>query len=80
MGIKTELLCDVSSGKSGKIIEILGGTTLERRLAALGVRVNMKLKKIGGQMFKGPVVLKVGRTTLAIAHGMASKILVEVDK
>jgi Fe2+ transport system protein FeoA len=69
----------MESGKTGKIVEIQGGSEFIRRLASMGVRLNLKVKKVGGQLFKGPVVLKVGRTTLAIGYEMACKIILEVE-
>ena len=48
-----------------------------KRLHSLGLDEGRTVRKISGQLFKGPVVVRVNGTDLALGHGMASQILVE---
>ena len=68
-------LLELKRNKRGKILEIKGGSSLVKKLEALGIRVGVKVTKINGT--SSPVVIKVVRTQLAIGKGMASKIIVE---
>ncbi len=72
-------LARMKQGEAGTIIEIAGGHGLTNRLEAMGVREGSKVKKVSGQLMKGPVTLMAGSTHTAIGYGMAQKILVEVD-
>ncbi len=49
------------------------------RLNAMGIRPGKKITKISSMFMRGPVTLQVGRMQAAIGHGMAAKIVVEVD-
>ena len=70
----------MSQGEAGIIIEIEGGREFLNRLDAMGLRVGCKVKKISGQLMKGPVTVMVGSTHTAIGFGMSQKILVEVER
>ena len=48
-----------------------------KRLHSLGLDEGRTVRKISGQLFKGPVVVRINGTDLAIGHGMASQIQVE---
>ncbi|UCD05109.1 MAG: ferrous iron transport protein A [candidate division WOR-3 bacterium] len=71
-------LTNMESGKKGKVIEIQGGRGLIARLSAMGVRPGIKITKISGQIMRGPVIVRVGNTQIAIGFGMASRVIVEV--
>ena len=49
-----------------------------RRLHSLGLAEGKTVRKISGQFFKGPVVVRVQGTDLALGHGMAGQIWVEL--
>jgi Fe2+ transport system protein FeoA len=70
-------LVKLSSGKSARIVSIEGGSNLITKLQNLGLKEAMEIKKITGASGRGPVVVKSGRTQIAIGVGMASKIMVE---
>ncbi|HAV43294.1 TPA: ferrous iron transport protein A [bacterium] len=70
-------LTQMQQGKSGKIIEIQGGRDLTTRLEALGLRPGVQIEKIGSQFIRGPVMVRIGRTQVAIGFKMAGKVLVE---
>lgn len=60
-----------------KILEILGGSNLERRLMSMGVYKGREVVKLSHIGLRGPVVIKSGRSILALGHGVAAKIIVE---
>lgn len=76
--MSTVPLTTMESGTKGKIIEIQGGRGLCTRLNAMGIRPGVRIKKISGQIMRGPVIVGVGSTQIAIGFGMASRVLVEV--
>lgn len=73
-------LINMKTGESGIVREILGGSGLFRRLHALGLRVGMKVTKKSGAFLWGPITVQVGATHIGIGHGMAGKIIIEVDE
>ena len=72
-------LARMDQGETGSIVEIAGGHGLKDRLDAMGIREGRKVKKVSGQMMRGPITLMAGSTHTAIGYGMAQKIIVEVD-
>ena len=72
-------LARMKTGKTGKIVEILGGFGFLKRLESLGIRMGVEITKISGQFARGPVTVRVGNTHAAIGFGMAQKIMVEVQ-
>lgn len=50
-----------------------------RYLASLGIRPGMQLDVVGRAPFEGPLTLKVGRRTEALAHDLASSIYVTLE-
>ncbi|MBU1122579.1 MAG: ferrous iron transport protein A [Candidatus Omnitrophica bacterium] len=67
----------LATGSSAKVISVEGGTNLKDRLHNLGVKEGMVVKKITGSSWRGPVVVTMGRTQVALGVGMASKVMVE---
>jgi len=72
-------LVDLQAGQEGVVVGISGGHGLLRRLEALGIRPGKKVAKISSMLLRGPVVVRVDGTQLAIGFGMASRVMVEVD-
>ena len=71
-------LAEMKPGDTGMVVElhVSGGRTSQ--LAAMGVRPGVTITKQSGQPLRGPVTFRVGRTELAVGHGIARRILVEV--
>jgi ferrous iron transport protein A len=63
----------------GKISEISGGAGLQARLMSMGLYVGKEITKLSYIGLRGPVVIKVGRSVLALGHGMAAKVMVETE-
>jgi len=67
----------VKKNEKVKILEIAAGRMANVRLSALGLRPGTWVTKISSFALRGPVTLKVNRSTIAIGHGMAEKIIVD---
>jgi ferrous iron transport protein A len=73
-------LAQMRTGQTGAVVEVLGGHGLIRRLDALGIRPGKKVTKLSSTLFRGPVILRVNNTQVAVGFGMARKIIVELDR
>ncbi|HOX54323.1 MAG: FeoA family protein [Candidatus Omnitrophica bacterium] len=69
----------MKSDFKGKVVDVLGGASLNNKLMSMGLYKGKEITKLSHIGLRGPVVIKVGRTILALGHGMASKILVEIE-
>lgn len=72
-------LTQLGSGQSGTVVDVAGGRGLAGRLGALGVRPGKRITKISSEIMRGPVVVQVDRTEIAVGFGMARHILVRPD-
>jgi len=68
-------LAMASPGEVVRIADVRAGRGLTRRLADMGLLPGTVIRIINSQM-RGPVVVEVKGTRLALGHGMAHKILV----
>ena len=66
--------------QGGRVVACHGGHGFSRRLDAMGIRPGVTIEKIVAQPFRGPSVIRVCGTQVAIGFGMAQRILVEVDE
>jgi ferrous iron transport protein A len=73
-------LAEMKTGQTGTVVGVLGGHGLIRRLDALDIRPGKKVTKLSSALFRGPVMLRVNNTQVAVGFGMARKIIVETDK
>jgi ferrous iron transport protein A len=73
-------LANMKTGQTGTVVGVLGGHGLIRRLDALGIRPGKRVIKLNSTLFRGPVILRVDNTQVAVGFGMATRIIVEVDK
>ena len=71
-------LANMETGQSGTIMEFRSGFGLTRRLEEMGIRSGKKVTKVSGMPLRGPVVVQVGGTRIALGHGMAMKVIVEL--
>ena len=69
-------LVNLASGETGVVSDIIGGRGVINRLCALGIIPGKKIIKINAMMMRGPVVVRVGSTEIALGFGMASKIII----
>ncbi len=73
-------LAEMKIGEKGRVIEIGGGDAALRRLETLGIRQGSRITKAGSMLMKGPVVVKTDGCQIALGHGMAKKITIEVEE
>lgn len=78
--VKQISLTQLRRGESGRVIQIMGGYGMTKRLSALGIRLGKRITKVSAMFMRGPVTVRVGGTEIAIGFGMASRIVVEVEE
>ncbi len=76
---KITSLAELESGTSGRIKELQGGRTFSRRLESMGIRTGKRAVKISGMPLRGPVVVQVEGTRVALGRRMAAKVMVELS-
>lgn len=72
-------LAQLKTNQKGRISEVLGGTNLQNKLMNMGVYKGKEVSKISHIGLKGPVVIKAGRSILALGHSIAIKIMIELE-
>jgi len=71
-------LTELIVGQQARIVEIAGGHHMLTRLARMGIHNGIKLSMVSTPIIKrGPVVVSLSGTQVAIGHGMAIRIMVE---
>lgn len=70
-------IIELQKGEKGKVVEILGGLRFRIKLDSLGIREGIVITKISESIARGPVVLQIGNSKVAIGFGMAKRIIVE---
>ncbi|MEN3013811.1 MAG: FeoA family protein [Endomicrobiia bacterium] len=71
-------LTQLESKQKGKIIEIPNDSKTLKKLDALGIRVGIEVLKLSSIFPKGPVIIQIGNTQIALSHNIAKKIKVEI--
>jgi ferrous iron transport protein A len=69
-------LCQLPAGSIGRVREVTGGADFCQRVREMGFGESAFVTKIGGT---GPFICQVNGTRLALSHGAAMHILVEVS-
>ncbi len=69
----------MKADRKGKVADILGGASLNNKLMSMGLYKGKEIAKLSHIGLRGPVVIKVGRSILALGHDMAAKIMVEIE-
>lgn len=72
-------LVEMKTGQSGQIKQIYGGHGMVARLQALGIHPGKRVTKLSAVFHKGPVVLEIDRSQVALGYGQASNIFVEIE-
>ena len=70
-------LVELESGRRAVIRDIVGGHHLHKRLDAMGIKIGSEIVKVNQQMLRGPIIIKVYNSQVAIGYGMANKVIVE---
>ena len=72
-------LIHLKPNHKGRIAEISGGSNLQARLMHMGMYKGREITKFSHLGLRGPVVVKTGRSILALGHGVAAMIIIEVE-
>ena len=72
-------LIQLKANHRGNVTEISGGGNLQNKLANMGVYKGREVIKLSHIGLRGPVVIKAGRSILALGHGVAAKVIVELE-
>ena len=73
-------LSDMKRGQSGTIHEMPKGRTAHLRLTEIGLRQGSVVRVKSAMPYRGPVIVTVGQTEIALGHHMAAKIMVRISK
>jgi len=79
INMKKNPLTKIKPGKKCRIVEITGGAALQNRLMGMGIYLGKDIIRLSHFALKGPVMIKVNRSIIALGHGMAKKIIVETE-
>ena len=66
-------------GETGVVADLQGGHGMIGRLESMGIIRGARVTKVGAQPLRGPVMLRAGRTQIAVGFGLAQRIMVEVQ-
>ena len=77
--MKKITLAQIKANHKGKVIEVLGGANLQNKLINMGVHKGKEITKLSHIGLRGPVVIKAGRSILALGHGVAAKVILEIE-
>lgn len=72
-------LLQIKKDQKAKVLEIFGGSALQNRLMSMGIYPGREIIKLSHFVLRGPITIKVGRSVVALGHGMAAKIVMHVD-
>ncbi|MGB2630022.1 MAG: FeoA family protein [Candidatus Omnitrophota bacterium] len=72
------VLTKLKPHQTAVVKDITGGYNAVQRLGAMGIRPGKKITMISAHFWRGPVTILIDKAKIAIGHGMAQKIMVEV--
>ena len=78
--MKAITLVEMKAGQKGTVSQVEGGTNFEKRLATMGLGVGKHITKLSAFVMRGPVAVRIGRTVVALGHGMAARVWVHPEK
>ena len=78
--MELQSLTDLPAGAAGTVAIIQGGAGMLLKLGRLGLRPGAHLRKVGGLYGRGPVLVEVAGTQVALGHGMAGRVLVRPEE
>ncbi len=70
-------LDQIAAGKRARVIEIRGGRGLCRHLEQMGIHRGDVISLQGAGAFRGPLLIEVHGSRIAIGRGVARKVVVE---
>lgn len=76
--MKIEFLDKLKPGQTGMIYQLPAGRRAQQRLKEMGLRAGMTISVRHRIPLRGPVIIMVGQTQIALGHGMAGKIKIKL--
>ena len=70
-------LDQIAAGKRARVIEIRGGRGLCRHLEQMGIHAGDVISLQGAGAFRGPLLIEVHGSRIALGRGVARKVIVE---
>ncbi len=77
--MKKITLLQLKKNVKAKVVDISAGATLQHRFMSMGIYKGRELVKLSHFALRGPVTIKVGRSTVALGHSMAARIIMEIN-
>lgn len=65
--------------KQVRVVAIEGGKNVRSHLSLLGIHIGDWLKVVERAPFRGPVLVEINGTRVAIGRGVAAKVIVDID-
>lgn len=72
-------LSELDTRKAAIVEHVEGGPGFQRRLASLGIRTGKSIRRVASEPLRGPIIVEVDGTRVAIGRGMAMKVFVVVN-
>jgi ferrous iron transport protein A len=73
-------LACMDDGYSGVVYDIQGGYGIMGTLKSLGITPGKRITKITPVPVKGPITVEMDKVQVVVGFGMATRIMVKVDK
>ncbi|MCX7957149.1 MAG: ferrous iron transport protein A [Endomicrobia bacterium] len=70
-------ITQIKQNKKYKVVEITAILGMKKKLDALGIRIGAEITILSSLSHKGPKIIQIGNTQIAIGQGIAKKIIVE---
>jgi Fe2+ transport system protein FeoA len=71
-------LTNLKNDQAGIIKDIKGTSSTIHKLQSMGIRIDKKILKISGSSSRGPQIIKIDNTQIALGFGIAKHIIVEI--
>jgi len=76
---RTVPLCDLPAGKQGTMVDLKGGLGFVGRMAALGFTPGTEITVVRNSG-RGPIIVSVMETQIALGRGQAAKVRVRLGQ
>ena len=73
-------LACMDAGCSGVMYDIQGGYGIMSTLASLGITPGKRITRITPVSVKGPISVEMDKVQVVVGFGMATRIMIKVDK
>ncbi len=73
-------ISELKENQGGVVVDIDGGDGMKSKLESLGIRKGVRIMKKSALIGKGPVIVQVGLSEVAMGYGIAARVFVEVER